>query len=114
MVGRMVAVLSVLLLLVNLGAIAMWILGFVMRSDSLASKIHNATRRFDRNTTGLPVSQLFVRLCVMPSAELDEVRIHHVRQKFLTAEEDLRRTEKNMQLQQKRRDKQAAKLEKLE
>lgn len=92
----------------------MWILGYVMQSDSLASKIHHATRTFDRNTTGLPVAQLLVRLCIMPSAELDEVRLHHVRQKYLTTEEDLRRTEKHVKQLQQRRDKQRAKLEKLE
>eukprot|EP00746_Dinoflagellata_sp_MGD_P161585 gnl/MRDRNA2_/MRDRNA2_88788_c0_seq1.p1 gnl/MRDRNA2_/MRDRNA2_88788_c0~~gnl/MRDRNA2_/MRDRNA2_88788_c0_seq1.p1 ORF type:complete len:754 (-),score=186.62 gnl/MRDRNA2_/MRDRNA2_88788_c0_seq1:32-2293(-) len=114
MVARIVAVISVLLLLFNLFAILMWVLQFVMQSDELASKIHEATRRFDRNTTGLPVSQLLVRLCIMPSAELEEVRIHHVRQKYLAAEEDLRRTQKNMENLTKRRDKQALKLQKLE
>jgi len=113
-VGRIVAVLSVLLLLFNLNSIFMWILGYVMTNDTIASKIHSATRTFDRNTTGLPVCQLLVRLCIMPSAELDEVRLHHVRQKYMTTEEDLRHTEKNVKKLQQRREKQKAKLDKLE
>merc|ERR1719386_358219 len=40
--------------------------------------------------------------------------MHHVRQKYLAAEEDLRRTQKNMENLTKRRDKQASKLQKLE
>lgn len=114
LVGRIVAVLSVVLLLFNLFAIFLWVLGSMMQSDSVAAKIHEATRKFDRNTTGLPVSQLFVRLCIMPTTELDQIHLHQVRQKYITAEEDLRRTEKNLESLKQRRDKQAAKLEKLE
>jgi hypothetical protein len=110
LVGRIVAILAGVLLIPNIFTI----LAFVMQSDYVASKINAGTQKFDKNTIGLPVSQLFVRLSLMPTAELENVQLQSMRQESMTIEQDLHHMEKNMEQLKKKRDQKNAKLKELE